>query len=493
MTNLEIAQIYELYVSSSGVCTDTRNILENSMFFALKGEIFNGNDFAPQALAAGAKYVVVDDAAVYARWEQVRTPQLEEKPVAEGEEPQFVEVKAMILVENVLETLQQVARCHRLKFKIPVIALTGTNGKTTTKELISTALAAKYNVVSTSGNLNNHIGVPLTLFRINKETQVAVIEMGASGPGEIELLAKLACPSFGLITNVGKAHLLGFGSFEGVKKTKGELYGDLLEHKKIAFVNVDNPHLMEMVAQHPGLQMVPYGMKNDGARLIRKSGSPYLSICIHNPCLVAVCENLTSEVSEQIALENGITRECCEPAEIPVNTNLIGDYNADNVLAALCIATYFAVPAKDAVAAIERYVPSNNRSQMTKTGRNTLIIDAYNANPTSMRASLENFSRLDMEHKHLILGDMLELGPDSVAEHMEIIRLALSLTPERIFLVGGEFAKGVAELGDLPARVELFESSVLLAQRLKDLQLSGASVLIKGSRGTRLELVFETL
>lgn len=493
MTNLEIARIYELYVSTSGVCTDTRNIVKECMFFALKGETFNGNDFAPQALAAGAKYVVVDDAAVYARWEGGRIAQLEEKPVAEGEEPQFVEVNAMILVEDVLETLQLVARCHRLKFRIPVIALTGTNGKTTTKELISAALAAKYNVISTIGNLNNHIGVPLTLLRIHKETQVAVIEMGASAPGEIELLAKLACPSFGLITNVGKAHLLGFGSFEGVKKTKGELYDNLLEHRKIAFVNVDNPFLAEMLEQRPGLQIVPYGMHNDGARIVRKPGSPYLSILIHNPCAVAVCENLTSEISEQIARENGITRECCEPAEIEVNTHLIGDYNSDNILAALSIATYFAVPTKDAVAAIERYIPSNNRSQMTQTGRNTLIIDAYNANPTSMRASLENFSKLEMNHKQLILGDMLELGDDSETEHIEIIRLALSLQAERIFLVGEEFAKAAAALKNVPPQVELFENSVLLAERLKGLQVLGASVLIKGSRGTRLERVFEAL
>ncbi len=494
MINLDISQIYELYLSTSGVCTDTRKISEGCMFFALKGETFNGNDFALQALELGARYVVTDDGNLYSSWESRRIPRMEIKNPGEGEqEPQYVEVSAMILVENVLETLQQTARTHRLKYKIPVIALTGTNGKTTTKELITAALSVKYNVVSTVGNLNNHIGVPLTLLNINGSTQVAVIEMGASAPGEIELLTKIVCPSFGLITNVGKAHLSGFGSFEGVRKTKGELYDNLQEYRKIAFVNVDDPFLVEMVRQRPSMQIVPYGMKNDGAGIIRKEGSPYLSVVIHNPCAVAVCENINNEVSERIALENGITKECCQPAAIEVNTHLIGSYNVANILAALCISTYFAVPAMDAVKAIENYIPSNNRSQMTITGRNTLIIDAYNANPTSMRASLENFAGLDFPDKILILGDMLELGADSQAEHAGIIKLAVSLSPARIYLVGKEFAGGIAGMEGMPGNLELFENSVQLYEKLKKEPPENAAILIKGSRGTRLERVFEAL
>lgn len=524
MTNLEIPQLYELYISSTGVCTDTRSIKEGCMFFALKGETFNGNDFARQALLQGAKYVVVDDPQVYGRWEESRVPKMELKSAQQqGEvpqqdktpetvvneaavgpvDPQMVEVSAMILVENVLETIQQLARYHRLRFKIPVIALTGTNGKTTTKELITAALSAKYNVVSTIGNLNNHIGVPLSLFNINSETQIAVIEMGASAPGEIQTLVKLVCPSFGMITNVGKAHLLGFGSFEGVKKTKGELYDNLVEYRKIAFVNMDNPHLMEMVSQRPTMQIVPYGIHNDGVRIIKdKEGSPFLKLIIPNPCAIAVCENINSEISEQIARENGITRECCEPAQIEINTHLIGDYNADNVIAALCISTYFAVPTKDAIRALEAYVPSNNRSQMTKTEHNTLIIDAYNANPTSMRASLENFAGLNLTNKMLILGDMRELGADSLAEHIEIIKLALSMDIQQIYLVGAEFAKAYEQLsgtkestGALKGKViiELFEDSLKLRERLSQAAPVSASILIKGSNGIKLGRIFDVL
>lgn len=476
MIHLEISRIYELYVSTSGVCTDTRKIEADCMFFALRGDTFNGNDFAFRALEQGAKYVVVDEEAVYARWESGRK---------NGEE--FPETPAMLLVENVLETLQQMARFHRLKYKIPVIGLTGTNGKTTTKELITAALSAKFRVISTAGNLNNHIGVPLTLLNINEETQVAVIEMGASAPGEIEMLMNLTCPSFGLITNVGKAHLQGFGSFEGVKKTKGELYDNLAEHRKIAFVNVDNPHLWEMVQQRPALQIVPYGIKNDNAGIVKKPGSPYLNMVVHNPCAAAVCGRIN-------IADNGMAYACCEPAEIEVNTHLIGDYNMDNVLAALCIATYFDVSALDAVQAVENYTPSNNRSQMTKTEKNTLIIDAYNANPTSMRVSLENFAGLDLPHKILILGDMLELGADSLDEHKEIIEQAVSIAPDFIYLVGGEFARAYANLHGLSYKhIELFPDSLQLQERLLATQPDSSTVLIKGSRGIRLERVFNAL
>lgn len=480
MKNIEIAQLHALFLSCNGVSTDSRTIEKGTLFFALKGENFNGNNYACNALEQGAAYAVIDDESIY-------------ESAAAGQE-------RLILVEDVLHTLQQLARYNRLQYKIPVIGLTGTNGKTTTKELITAALGSKYRVVATIGNLNNHIGVPLTLLRINSETQAAVIEMGASAPGEINLLSSLVCPSFGLITNVGKAHLLGFGSFEGVKAAKGELYDNLADHKKIAFVNVDNPHLQEMIHSRLNLRVVPYGVNNNCARVLESNADyPYLRMVIPNPCEAVVCDNLTcSDIACSIAAENGVTRANCEPMEITVNTKLVGSYNADNVLAALCVATYFNVPTLDAVAAIEAYVPSNNRSQMVRSGRNTLIIDAYNANPTSMAASLENFRGVEADRKILVLGDMLELGADSLKEHCEIIRLAVSVGAEKIFFVGGEFEKAFKELSG-NSRLEngegimLFENSVLLREWMQENQPGGYTLLIKGSRGTRLERVFDVL
>jgi len=458
MKNLEIPALYDIFRTCSGVSTDSRKIEKGTMFFALKGENFNGNHFAVGALEQGASYAVIDDEEVYN---------------ANGHLHQ-----QLLLVEDVLVALQQLARYNRLQFKIPVIGLTGTNGKTTTKELITAALSVKYRVVSTLGNLNNHIGVPLTLLRIGPDTQVAVIEMGASAPGEINLLSSLVCPSFGLVTNVGKAHLLGFGSFDGVKAAKGELYDNLMAHKKIAFVNVDNPHLLDMAHKRPNLHIVPYGIKNNCVRIIKENnGDPFLKITVPNPCIEAASVG--------------------EPMEVTIQTRLIGDYNTDNVLAALCISTYFDVPTIQAVAAIEAYQPSNNRSQMTRTEHNTLIIDAYNANPTSMAASLENFRGIKAEKKVLVLGDMLELGADSLKEHSAIVELALSLNAEKVLFVGGEFKAAVAQLdkdgGFDGRRVSLFEDSVALRDWLVQNGLQGATILIKGSRGTRLERIFDVL
>lgn len=457
MKNLELEEIYNIYSTQGrGVCTDTRNIGDGCVFFALRGETFNGNDFAVAALEGGAAFAVVDEPAVEA-----------------------LDVERIILVDDVLATLQQMARYHRKKFKIPVLSLTGTNGKTTTKELISAVLRTKYNIVATEGNLNNHIGVPLTLLKINEQTQVAVIEMGASNPGEIELLASLSCPSFGLITNVGKAHLQGFGSLEGVMKTKGELYDNLVQHRKIAFVNVDNPILLEMLAQRPNLHIVPYGARNDGAFALQdKDGSPFLTVVVPNPCITAVDEG-------------------SEPERIVIKTNLIGNYNIDNVLAALCVSSYMDVPTADAVAAISAYVPSNNRSQLTVTEKNTLIVDAYNANPTSMRAAIDNFALLNLPDKVLLLGDMLELGEDSVAEHKGILELAVARGFERLFLVGGEFEKAcrllAAERDLSGCDIKMFEDSNLLKGWLGENPLAGTSVLIKGSRGKRLERTLDVL
>ncbi len=454
MKNLTIEQIYGIYSeNTAGVCTDTRNILPDGMFFALKGETFNGNEFVAAALAGGAAYAVSDE-----QWVEEADPQ------------------RVILVGSVLETLQQMARFHRKKFRIPVIGLTGTNGKTTTKELIAATLRCKFNVVATEGNLNNHIGVPLTLLRINNDTQAAVIEMGASNPGEIATLVQIVCPSFGLVTNVGKAHLQGFGSLEGVMATKGELYDNLLEHKKIAFVNIDNPILMEMVAKRSQLHIVPYGASNDNAEIVLEEGNPYLVATIPNPCYTAVSEN-------------------GEPQRLTIRTNLIGGYNLDNVLAAMCVSSYLDIPAADAIRALEEYCPSNNRSQLKKTDSNTLVIDAYNANPTSMKASIENFALLSLPHKVLMLGDMLELGSDSLNEHIGILSLAVQKGFEKIFLVGSEFAAARSKLMDdqLQGDILLFNDSLLLQQYLKEKPLSGCSVLIKGSRGKRLERVIEVL
>lgn len=454
MKNLEIEDIYGVYCGcAGGVCTDTRNINPGCMFFALRGETFNGNDFALSALEKGAAYAVVDE------------PQVEKE-----------DTDRIILVEDVLVALQQMARHHRKQFRIPVLALTGTNGKTTTKELVAACLRTKYNVVATEGNLNNHIGVPLTLLRLDADTQAAVIEMGASNPGEIDTLVKIVCPSFGLITNVGKAHLQGFGSLEGVMATKGELYDDLAGHRKIAFVNVDNPLLVRMASQRERLQTVPYGIQNDGARIIVGDGNPFLKMEIPNPCFEAVEKN-------------------GEPQWLAVNTNLIGAYNADNVLAALCVASYMDVPAADAIAAIEAYEPSNKRSQLMQTGNNTLVVDAYNANPTSMAASIENFASLKLPSKVLVLGDMLELGEDSLLEHRNILLLAKEKGIEKLFLVGGEFASACTSLGDELSgmQIDLSEDSLLLRHKFEEKPISGCSVLIKGSRGKRLERILDVL
>jgi UDP-N-acetylmuramoyl-tripeptide--D-alanyl-D-alanine ligase len=465
-----IVKLHELFMNSSGgVCTDTRKIIKDSLFFALRGETFDGNEFAVKALESGASYSIVDDKHII------------EKNVIYSER--------LILVPNVLEALQQLARYHRLQYHIPVIGLTGTNGKTTTKELITSVLRKRYNVVATEGNFNNHIGVPLSLLKINSQTQAAVIEMGASAPGEIKTLVNIVCPVFGLITNVGKAHLLGFGSFEGVKKTKGELYDNLLEHKRIAFVNIDNPILSEMISQRPDLHIVPYGAKNDGAKIVvNQKDNPFLKLIIPNPFYG------NTETEKQLEIQ----------------TKLIGIYNADNVLAALCIGTYFNVPLDKSVEAVCEYTPTNNRSQMVKTERNTLIIDAYNANPTSMRASLENFKSLNFQNKILILGDMLELGTDSVEEHRKILEFAISFTPEHIYLAGNEFAKAYELLKDSythqystsesnPAgknaaaiyAISLYENVNLLSKELETKQLSGKTILIKGSHGIHLERLTE--
>lgn len=463
-----IAELHTLFLESAGVCTDTRKIVENSLFFALRGASFNGNDFAAKALESGASYAVVDD-----------------PKVLEG----AAEPERFILVENVLSTLQALAKYHRLKYHIPVLALTGTNGKTTTKELIAAVLRKRYNVLATAGNLNNHIGVPLTLLQMNDQTQVAVIEMGASAPGEIKALVEIVCPSFGLITSIGKAHLQGFGSLEGVMKTKGELLDDLQAHRRIAFINVDNPYIAQMAAKRQDLHYVPYGMINDRAEVLESSlENPFLRISIPNPLYGYSVKTMVHPKPK--AAETKQKR-------IVVNTNLIGRYNADNVLAALCVGTYFGITLTEAAEAVADYSPVNNRSQMVKGSHNTLIVDAYNANPTSMKASLESFAKLDFPFKALLLGDMLELGDSSVEEHKEIIKLALSQNPQKIFLVGGEFAKASAELQDTVSDknteiINFQDIEHLLTYLSQGSQMQGFALLVKGSHGIHLEKILSS-
>lgn len=445
---MEIINIYNKFKECGTVTTDSRTLKGGEMFFALKGENFDGNEYAMKALEAGAAYAVVNRDSI----------------VAAIDDPRLVKV------DDTLKTLQELARWHRSMTivdgkPLTVIALTGTNGKTTTKELIREVLSVKYRVTATEGNLNNSIGVPLTLLKINSDTQLAVVEMGASHPGDIKELVDIALPNYGLITNVGKAHLLGFGSFEGVKKTKGELYDYLRRTSDKVFINVDNPHLRQMAAERnlqsdperPYSLLLPYGLDYQGGVILFSDEK--------HPFLRILCGGVL------------------------INTNLVGSYNADNVMAAIAVGVHFGVSFEDAVKAIESYVPSNNRSQMTKTEHNTLIVDAYNANPTSMAAALENFSNVSADCRIAMLGDMLELGEDSAAEHEAVIASALSRNFCKVFFVGKEFA-AVSVASD---NAMFFQTSDELAEYLKSNPLQGATVLIKGSRGTRMEKVIPVL
>ena len=446
---MNIIEIYNKFRECGAVTTDSRTLKGGEMFFALKGENFDGNEYALKALEAGAAYAVVNA----------------DSKVAESDDPRLIKV------EDSLKTLQDLARWHRsMTFvggkPLTVVALTGTNGKTTTKELIREVLSMKYRVTATEGNLNNSIGVPLTLLKIDSQTEIAVVEMGASHLGDIKELVDIALPNYGLITNVGRAHLLGFGSFEGVKKTKGELYDYLRRTSDKVFLNVDNPHLCAMASERnlqsdperPYSLVLPYGLDYQGAEVLPSDADhPYLRIALKEPATV-------------------------------VSTNLVGSYNADNVMAAMAIGRHFGVPEEDMVKAIEAYVPSNNRSQMNRTGRNTLIVDAYNANPSSMDVALNNLSSVVSDKKVAMLGDMLELGEESETLHREVLEKASALGLSLLCLVGAEFGK-VCDGYD----ARWFATSADLAEWLKDNPVEGAVVLVKGSRGTRMEKVLPVL
>ena len=422
-----MTDLYSKYLACGGrVTTDSRAIKGGEIFFALKGENFNGNDYAMKALDAGAAYAVVNEDA--------------DLPADER----------LVRVADPFTALKYLAMEHRSNLKIPVIGLTGTNGKTTTKNLISEVLKRKFNVCATEGNLNNDIGVPLSLLKITEETEIAVIEMGANHPDDIAKLVKVSQPDYGLITNVGKAHLLGFGSFEGVKAAKGELYKWLGGHPgSVIFLNADDEDLRGMSAGLP-CHFFEYGIRLQAAQILPSGAEhPFLRI------------RLGGDV---------------------ISTNLVGAYNATNVLAALAVGEYFGVPRADAIAAVEGFVPSNNRSQMTKTERNTLIVDAYNANPSSMAAALDNFGTVEAARKVALLGDMRELGDDSVAEHVKVVEKLRALGVEAC-LVGEEFHKALGDAKDFP----WFPDSPSLAAYLEEHPLSGAVVLVKGSRGIQME------
>jgi UDP-N-acetylmuramoyl-tripeptide--D-alanyl-D-alanine ligase len=421
------ANLYDLYLKSGGVCTDTRQIVPGVIFFALKGANFNGNAFADQALQAGAAFVVID-------------------------EEQYKKDDRYLLVEDGLTALQQLALYHRRQFRIPFIAVTGSNGKTTTKELINAVLSAQFKTYATRGNLNNHIGIPLTILSIKKDAEMAIIEMGANHQKEIEGYCRIAEPTHGIITNIGKAHLEGFGGFEGVKKGKGELYDYLLRTSGFAFINSANPILMEM-NKFSNAILYP----NDFYKCSLAESDPFI----------------------KVKAENG---------EV-ITTHLIGAYNFDNIAAALCIGKYFRVPEGKANAAVAGYVPDNNRSQLMEKGSNKIILDAYNANPSSMKAALENFGKLIPAYKVAILGDMFELGEESELEHRKLGELINTLKLQQVIFCGKNMKNAhdqVLESLYFPARPELEEY-------LKTTKYSHAHILVKGSRGMGLEKVVEYL
>lgn len=433
---MELQALYNLFKQHPSVSTDTRNILPDSLFFALKGSNFNGNEFAEQALISGAAYVVID-------------------------EEKYKKNDRFILVDDVLETLQALAHYHRKQFNIPFIGVTGTNGKTTTKELLHAVLSKKYKTYATKGNLNNHIGVPLTLLAIDHDIEIAIIEMGANHIGEIDFLCRIAEPTHGLISNVGKAHLEGFGSFEGVKKTKGELYDWLEANQRTLFLQGDNPFLKEMAEQRHIDKVVKYGFSESNAiigNLIK--ADPLLQIEWH------------LQQSEEI---------------FHADTQLAGSYNTENFLAAIALGHYFDVPLALINNAISEYKPTNNRSQITKTDRNTVICDYYNANATSMEAALTNMSIIEATYKVVILGDMFELGEESFHEHKKVVELAKTISGARLIFVG----KAFYEHQDVDG--EFFETTSDAKEALLSNPISHATILLKASRGMAFEKLMDVL
>lgn len=422
---MKIEDLYGIYKQYPNVNTDTRSISNGQLFFALKGANFNGNTYAEEALKKGAAYAIIDEAAHKVN-------------------------DQCILVEDVLKTLQQLANFHRSQLSIPFLGITGSNGKTTTKELINAVLSTKFKTLATKGNLNNHIGVPLTVLSIDESIEFAIIEMGANKPGDIKELSEIADPDFGIITNIGKAHLEGFGGLEGVIKTKSELYDHIRAKSGTIFINATNS-ILEKTSQE---------IKDK----IEYQGKDYQGQLINEPGFLKL-KNETGEIIE---------------------THLVGSYNFENVIAALCIGKYFGVDPSEAAKAIRNYSPTNNRSQLIKGKTNTIIMDAYNANPSSMTAALSNFKESPYPTKIVILGDMLELGKDSGTEHQNIVQIAQSEAFSEAYFVGQEFLKW-------KNNEHFFESKDTLIEVIKAKPINNAAILIKGSRGIKLEELSEYL
>jgi UDP-N-acetylmuramoyl-tripeptide--D-alanyl-D-alanine ligase len=421
---MDIKYIHNLFLKCNTVSIDTRKIESNSLFVAIKGDNFDANTFAKEALEKGASYVIIDNDSYYI---DQRT----------------------ILVENSLETLQELAKFHRAYLKLPIIALTGSNGKTTTKELIHVVLSKKFNTKATVGNLNNHIGVPLTLLSFNSQTEIGIVEMGANHKKEIEFLCELAKPDYGYITNFGKAHLEGFGGVEGVIEGKSEMYHHLSKNNKLCFINLEDPIQVEKAK---ALKSYSFGINKENANINIKSveANPFVIISYSN---------------------------------IAISSHLIGLYNSNNINAAITIGKYFGVDDKDIKEALESYIPENNRSQLLTKGTNQIILDAYNANPSSMAVAIENFIQLDNPNKITILGDMFELGTESLTEHKNIISLLSKEEKTVCYFIGKDFYHNIMEKNNF----HFYESFEQFSEALKENKFEDKMILIKGSRGMALE------
>jgi len=427
---MKLEQLHQLFLESSGVSTDTRNIKQNALFFALKGVNFNGNTFAHQALKSGAKYVVIDEVVSPAN-------------------------ERFILVDNVLETLQALANFHRKHLGLPIIALTGSNGKTTTKELIHAVLKPHFKTVATVGNLNNHIGVPLTLLSMTVATEIGIVEMGANHAKEIAMLCEIAQPNIGYITNFGKAHLEGFGSEQGVVKAKSELYDYLKANSGIIILNSDDPKQVAQVGAYDRIYTFSEALET-AVNVKLTATQPFLSLALQN---------------------------------ITINTNLVGNYNVYNCAAALAIGTHYKLTPLQLKEGIEAYVPANNRSQIIKQNTNEILLDAYNANPSSMEVALDNFKSIQNSHKLAVLGDMFELGATSVKEHLEVVNQAMLTKGCIFYFVGSHFFEHKT---DHP-KLQFFKTFDDLQLHLEQSTISNTSILIKGSRGMALERVLELI
>ena len=427
---MSIIDLYDLFIHNPQITTDSRNCPKGSIFFALKGDKFDGNQYAGKALASGCVYAVIDN-------------------------PDYYIGERTILVDNVLKTLQQLAHHHRKVLGLPIIGITGTNGKTTTKELLAAVLSTKFNLLYTEGNFNNHIGVPLTLLRFTHDHEMAVIEMGASHPGDIKELVDIVHPNYGIITNVGRAHLEGFGSFEGVIRTKGELYDYIRRSKGKIFIKKENEYLQSIAK---GIEQITYGNGDDAFA----SGQ------------VVSCDPfLVFNWKQQGKLHT-------------VETHMIGSYNLDNVLAAVAVGRFFKIPAERISRAIAAYEPTNNRSQFKKTENNELIIDAYNANPSSMKVALDNFITMPVQPKAIILGDMRELGPTSDELHAEVVEQIKKGQFDKVFLCGEHFSKVGKEFSP-------FATTEAMVEELRKQPLKGYHILIKGSHSMGLEKLADIL